>query len=56
MLKAYKPILEAVYSRYSGRKSTSTVFMCIEEFKELCFDAGMVNDCFGNRDIDVCFH
>lgn len=56
-LKAHLPVLKALFSRYSGRKTLPGYkpFMCLEEFRDLCTSAGLLNDSFASREIDACF-
>jgi hypothetical protein len=55
--KAYKAILDAVYQRYSGRKSLpgQKPFVSVEEFRDLCNEASLVNDWFTSRDIELVY-
>ncbi len=57
MYKAHKPILDAIYNKYSGRKTLpgQKNFMSLDEFKELSNDAGLLNENYTTRDIDQCF-
>lgn len=57
-LKVHKAIWEALFKKYSGRKTLpgQKPFMSVEEFRELCSEAGLVNDTFSTREIDVCFY
>ena len=56
-LKAHKQIFDCVYKKFSGRKALpgQRPFMSLEEFRDLCTIAGLVNDNFSTREIDVCF-
>lgn len=56
-LKAHKQILDAVYRRYSGKKTMPGYkpFMSLEEFRELCTDSGILNENFVARDTDLVF-
>ncbi|CAG9324752.1 unnamed protein product [Blepharisma stoltei] len=58
VLKAHKPILDAIYKKYSGKKTLpgQRVFMCLDEFRSLCTEGGLVNDNFASREIDLCFN
>ncbi|CAG9313733.1 unnamed protein product [Blepharisma stoltei] len=58
VLKAHKPILDAIYKKYSGKKTLpgQKVFMCLDEFRNLCNEGGLVNDNFASREIDLCFN
>ena len=55
--KAYRQILDAVYQRFSVRKSKpgQPKFMCQEEFMDLCNQAGLVSDLLVARDVGACF-
>lgn len=55
--KAWKVVLDAVYQRFSVRKSKPGLpkFMCLEEFSDLCLQAGLINDTFVAREIGICF-
>lgn len=57
VLKAHKPILDALFKKYSGKKTLpgQKVFMSLEEFRLLCNEAGLVNNTFATREIDLCF-
>lgn len=57
MLKVYKPVLEHVYARYSGRKTLPGCkkFMSLEEFIDLCKDANLITDDISNREVTFCF-
>lgn len=55
--KAYKPVLDAIYTKFSGRKAIpgQKPFMSREEWMELCTQAGLVNDTFPSRDVDLTY-
>eukprot|EP00358_Blepharisma_japonicum_P001299 CAMPEP_0202955260 /NCGR_PEP_ID=MMETSP1395-20130829/51643_1 /ASSEMBLY_ACC=CAM_ASM_000871 /TAXON_ID=5961 /ORGANISM="Blepharisma japonicum, Strain Stock R1072" /LENGTH=375 /DNA_ID=CAMNT_0049671631 /DNA_START=936 /DNA_END=2060 /DNA_ORIENTATION=- len=57
VLKAHKPILDALFRKYSGKKTLPGMkaFMSLEEFRQLCSEAGLINDNFAAREIDLCF-
>lgn len=57
IFKAHKAIIDAVYQRYSGRKSLpgQKPFVSVEEFRDLCNDASLVNDWFTSRDIELVY-
>jgi hypothetical protein len=57
-LKAHKALFDALYKKFSGRKSMpgQKSFMSIEEFRDICNGAGLVTDTFSTREIDVCFY
>ena len=57
VLKAHKPLLLALFSRYSGKNTLPgrKAFMSLEEFRMLCNDAVLVGEKFATRDIDVCY-
>lgn len=57
VLKAHKLILDVIFKKYSGKKTLpgKKAFMCLDEFRNLCNDAGLVNDHFASREIDSCF-
>jgi NLR family CARD domain-containing protein 3 len=56
-LKAYKLILDTVFRMYSGKKALpgQKHFMCIEEFRQLCYDSKIVNLSLPSREIDMCY-
>lgn len=56
-LKCHKPIFDALYKKYSGKKALpgQKPFMSLEEFRDLCNSSGLVNDSFSTREIDTCF-
>jgi len=57
MYKAYKPALDAVYAKFSGRKAApgQKSFMSREEWSDLCSQAGLINDLFPARDVDLTY-
>lgn len=57
VLKAHKPILDAVFKIYSGRKALpgQKAFMCLEEFRQLCIDGNLIPQKVPAREIDTCF-
>ena len=57
VLKAYKPIIDSIFKVYSGKKSLpgQKPFMCIEEFRQMCFDGKIVPEKFPARELDGCF-
>lgn len=57
ILKAYKPIIDNIFKTYSGRKSLpgQKPFMCIEEFRQMCFDGKIIPEKFPARELDGCF-
>jgi len=57
-LKVHKAIWEALFKKYSGRRALpgQKPFMSVEEFRDLCTEAGLVNETFSAREIDVCFY
>ena len=57
VLKAHKPLLLALFSRYSGKNTLPgrKAFMSLEEFRMLCNDALLVGEKFATREIDVCY-
>ena len=56
-LKAHKAIFEAIFKKFSGRKCLpgQKPFMSLEEFRDVCVGAGLINDLFSTREIDVCY-
>lgn len=56
VLKAYKPILECLYSTFAGKLSGLKDCMNLDEFKDIFSSAAIFNDCFGFREVEVCFH
>jgi hypothetical protein len=56
-IKAHKVIFEALFKKYSGRKSVpgQKPFMSLEEFRLLCSDTGITDETFTTREIDVCY-
>ena len=57
MLKVYKPVLDHIFLRYSGRKTLPGCkkFMSLEEFIDLCKDANLITDDISNREVTFCF-
>lgn len=57
IFKAHKVILDAVYNKYSGRKAMpgQKPYISVEEFRDLCIEAQLVNDWFTSRDIDLVY-
>lgn len=57
VLKSHKPILDNIFKKYSGRKTLpgQRPFVSLEEFRDLCQNAGLVNDSFSTREIDWCY-
>jgi Ran GTPase-activating protein (RanGAP) involved in mRNA processing and transport len=55
--KVHKDILEAVFKKYSGRKTLPGAknFMSIEEFREFCRDAHVGEGTLVVRDVDLAF-
>lgn len=56
--KAYKPVLDTVFGRFSGRytKPGYKKFMSLEEFTDFCTTAGLINDSFAARETSTCFN
>jgi hypothetical protein len=56
--KAYKPVLDTVFGRFSGRytKPGYKKFMSLEEFTDFCNAAGLINDSFAARETSTCFN
>jgi len=56
--KAYKPVLDTVFGRFSGRytKPGYKKFMSLEEFTDFCNTAGLINDSFAARETSTCFN
>lgn len=54
-LKAYKPILEGVYVKYSTFGPGPTDKMNLHEFRLMCNEAGFINESFPVREVDMCF-
>lgn len=57
-LRLFKPVFEAAFKIYSGRKALpgQKPFMSLEEFKQLCFDIGIFDQTVPSRDIDSSFY
>ena len=57
MLKAYKPVLDCIYQRFSGRKvkHNQKPFMSKEEWADLCLRSGLINEQFPARETDLVF-
>ena len=57
-LKAHKPIFDSIFKKFSGRKAIpgQKAFVSLEEFREFCTNAGLLNDFFSTREIDACFN
>ena len=55
VLKAYKPILEFVFTKYSMLGKGSLDKMNLFEFRLMCGELGIMNGKFVVRDIDWCF-
>ncbi len=55
--KAYKPVLDLIYSRFSGRKAApgQKPFMSREEWSDLCSQTGLINDSFPAREVDLTY-
>ena len=58
VLKTSKPIIDAVYQRFSGRKTKSNQksFMAKEEWADLCTRSGLVNELFPARETDLVYN
>lgn len=56
--KAYKPVLDTVFNKYSGRytKPGYKRFMSLEEFTDFCNAAGYINETFVARETNICFN
>jgi Ran GTPase-activating protein (RanGAP) involved in mRNA processing and transport len=55
VLKAYKPILESIFVKYSAMGKGALDKMNLSEFRILCGEAGLMKGSFVVRDIDWCF-
>lgn len=57
VLKKYKGVIDGVYGKYSGAKSLpgKKPFVSLDEFRKLCIDAGLLDDKFVERDLNICF-
>lgn len=55
VLKAYKPVLEAIFVKYSALGKGSIDKMNLHEFRMFCNDAKLINENFPLREIDMCF-
>ena len=55
--KAWKVVLDTIYQRFSIRKSKPGLpkFMCLEEFTDLCTQAGLINENFVAREVGTSF-
>ncbi|OMJ69565.1 hypothetical protein SteCoe_32683 [Stentor coeruleus] len=56
ILKAYKPLLEYVYKKYSLKETLQDLYMSLNEFRNLCIDAKLINEHFTIREADVCYN
>jgi NLR family CARD domain-containing protein 3 len=58
VLKAYKFILENVYSRYSVKKvkPSQKKFMCLEEFFDIFKHSNLIDENFVERDVLLAFN
>lgn len=58
VLKSHKVILDHLFSKYSGRKTLpgQKKFMCLDEFRDVCNEARLVNERLTTRDVDSCFY
>ena len=56
-IKAHKIIFETLFKKYSGKKGNpgQKPFTSLEEFRQLCNDAGIISESFTTREIDVCY-
>lgn len=56
--KAYKPVLDTVFHKFSGRytKPGYKRFMSLEEFTDFCNAAGYINETFVARETNICFN
>lgn len=57
IFKTHKVILDAIYNKYSGRKILpgQKPFVSIDEFRDLCNEAQLLNDFFTSRDIELVY-
>ena len=55
VLKAFRPVLEAIFVKYSALGRGSIDKMNLHEFRLFCTDARLINDNFPVREIDMCF-
>lgn len=58
LLRAYKPLLEHVYKKYSAKEFIpgKALSMSLSEFRSLCIDAKLINEHFTVREVDVCYN
>lgn len=58
LLKAFKPVTEAAFKVYSGKKTLpgQKPFMSLDEFRMLCNDIKVVDLTVPMRDVDNCFY
>lgn len=57
VLKQYKPILDYVYNRFSGRKAKphQKPYMSKEEWSDVCSFSNLINDQFPARETDLVY-
>lgn len=55
--KAHKPILEALFKRFSGRKTLpgQKLFMSLEEFRDLCKETHLETEQCSQKEIDLSY-
>lgn len=57
VLKKYKPVVEGVYSLYSGTDVPGKKpFVSLESFRQMCIGAGVLDEKFVERDVPVAFN
>ncbi|CAG9334427.1 unnamed protein product [Blepharisma stoltei] len=56
-LKVHKMILDAIFKKYSGKKTLpgKKPFVSVEEFRTLCADAQFIREGFTTRESDICY-
>lgn len=57
VIKTHLAVLKNIYQRYSGKKTPpgQKPFMCFEEFRNICSEAGLLLGGVNEREVDVIF-
>lgn len=57
VFKTHRPILENIYKRFSGKKTLpgQKPYMSLDEFKDLCLKAELLQTPNPERDVELCF-
>jgi hypothetical protein len=53
--KLHRPVLEAIFLKYSAMGKGPTDRLNLHEFRLMCTEAGLCNENFVMREIDMCF-